>query len=46
METAIEMEGVGNRRQFIETFETMIGKVAAIEKALGIYCLAQFTPKL
>lgn len=27
-------------------FETMVGKVAAIEKALGIYDLAQFTPKM
>lgn len=27
-------------------FETMVGKVATIEKALGIYDLAQFTPKL
>ncbi len=25
-------------------FETMVGKVAAIEKTLGIYELAQFTP--
>ncbi len=27
-------------------FETMVNKVAAIEKSLGIYELAQFTPKL
>jgi len=27
-------------------FETMVGKVADIEKSLGIYNLAQFTPKL
>lgn len=27
-------------------FETMVNKVAAIEKSLGIYDLAQFTPKI
>lgn len=27
-------------------FETMVGKVADIEKSLGIYDLAQFTPKI
>ena len=27
-------------------FETMVDRVAAIEKTLGIYDLAQFTPKL
>ena len=27
-------------------FETMVGKVASIEKSLGIYELAQFTPRL
>ena len=27
-------------------FETMVNKVAAIEKSLGIYELAQFTPKV
>ncbi len=27
-------------------FETMVGKVAAIEKSLGIYDLAQFTPEV
>jgi hemerythrin-like domain-containing protein len=27
-------------------FETMVGKVAGIEKSLGIYELAQFTPKV
>ncbi len=26
-------------------FETMVDRVASIEKALGIYDLAQFTPK-
>ncbi|TMI79711.1 MAG: hemerythrin domain-containing protein, partial [Bacteroidetes bacterium] len=29
-----------------EGFEMMVGKVADIEKKLGIYELAQFTPKV
>jgi hemerythrin-like domain-containing protein len=41
-----EFEDNEQKRFGKDGFETMVNKVAAIEKSLGIYELAQFTPKI
>jgi len=41
-----EFENNEHKKFGEDGFETMVNKVSGIEKTLGIYDLAQFTPKL